>query len=231
MTRPTVKYDIPPGTEVVACRGCHAAIAFIRTPVGPVDARRRRRHAALRHLLRGRPLPQGTRAGRPLMEQRPAPLVPAEIDLAGYEFMPLHGDRLFGSDFNARCSDAEWRAGVTLWWAAWKQVPAASLPDDDVALARLADLGRDVRGWRKLRANALYGFVACSDGRLYHPVLSRLAIEAWDRRIKDRERKARWRAGRDGTGTETGTDPVTETGTTATGPAGQDGGTGQGRPR
>lgn len=160
------------------------------------------------------------------MDQRPAPLVPAEVDLAGYEFMPLHGDRLFGSDFNARCTDAEWRAGVTLWWKAWKQVPAASLPDDDVALARLAELGRDVKGWRRLRANALSGFVACSDGRLYHPVLSRLAIEAWDRRIKDRERKARWRAGRPGNGDGDGDTARDGDGDNGTRPAGQDGGRG-----
>jgi hypothetical protein len=130
------------------------------------------------------------------MTQAPPPLVPPDVDLAGYGFMPLHGHRLFGSDFNALCSDAEWRAGVTLWWAAWNQVPAASLPDDDTALCRLADLGRDVRSWRKLRANALHGFVLCSDGRLYHQVLARLAIEAWDRRVRDRDRKAKWRAGK-----------------------------------
>ncbi|MGD9884598.1 MAG: hypothetical protein AB7U95_31300 [Reyranella sp.] len=129
--------------------------------------------------------------------------------------MPLYGHRLFGSEFNACCTDAEWRAGITLWWAAWNQVPAASLPDDDVALARLADLGRDVRGWRKLRVNALHGFVKCSDGRLYHKALAPIALEAWDRRVKERERKARYRAARERaetqsrdvpeTGTETGT--------------------------
>jgi hypothetical protein len=66
-----------------------------------------------------------------------------------------------------------------------------------------------------------------SDGRLYHPVLSRLAIEAWDRRIKDRERKARWRAGRDGDGDGDGDRPRDGDGDNGTGPAGQD--RGQGR--
>ncbi len=134
------------------------------------------------------------------MIEPPAPLVPVDCDLTGYGFMPLHGHRLFGSDFNARCSDSEWRAGVTLWWAAWNQVPAGSLPDDDMALCRLADLGRDTKTWRRLRANALHGWTKASDGRLYHPVLARLAIEAWDRRIRDRERKAKWRTGRDASG-------------------------------
>lgn len=160
-----------------------------------------------------------------MTDQLPPPLVPPDVDLTGYGWMPMHGHRLFGSEFNARCSDAEWRAGVTLWWAAWNQVPAASLPDDDVALARLADLGRDVKGWRKLRANALHGFVKCSDGRLYHKALAQFALEAWDKRVRERNRKAKWRAGRErpGDGDKNGTGTRTETGT-GTSPE-----TGQGR--
>lgn len=131
------------------------------------------------------------------MSELPEPLVPEDVDLRGYEFMPLYGHHLFGSDFNAGVSDAAWRAALTLWWKAWNQVPAASLPDDDVALCRLADLGRDVKEWKKLRADALHGFVKCSDGRLYHRKLSMWALEAWDRRVKERERKAKWRASRE----------------------------------
>lgn len=135
-----------------------------------------------------------------------APLTPAGCDLRGYEFMPLYGHHLFGSDFNARVSDPGWRAAVTLWWAAWNQVPAASLPNDDIALTRLADLGRDLKGFRKIKAEALSGFVECDDGRLYHVRLSAWAIEAWDRRVKERDRKASWRAGHNqsAAGTETG---------------------------
>ena len=64
--------------------------------------------------------------------------------------MPMEVERLFGSQFHARVNDSEWRAGVTLWLKSFHQVPAASLPDDDVALARLAELGRDVRVWRRI---------------------------------------------------------------------------------
>lgn len=141
----------------------------------------------------------------------PAPLVPIDCDLRGYEFMPLFGNHLFGSEFNARATDEAWRAAVTLWWASWNQCPAASLPKDDVALCRLADLGRDLKRWAKIKADALYGFEECSDGRLYHRFLAPLAIDAWERRCKDRDRKASWRSRRhaDGDGdvtrTETGT--------------------------
>jgi hypothetical protein len=152
------------------------------------------------------------------------PLVPSYVDLSGYGWMPFYGHRLFGSDFNAKCSDAEWRAGVTLWWRAWNQVPAASLPDDDAALARLADLGRDVKTWKRLRDNALRGFVKCSDGRLYHKVMAELVLEAWDRRVSERERKNRWRAGQDRSknaelfGTERGQDGDATVTSQATGP-------------
>ena len=124
------------------------------------------------------------------MDHAPEPLVPPDVDLRGLEYMPLFGHHLLGSDFHSRCSDAEWRAGVTLWWKAWNQVPAASLPDDDEALCRLADLGRDVKGWKKLRAKALHGFVLCSDGRLYHRFLAPQALIAWEKRQLDREEKS-----------------------------------------
>jgi uncharacterized protein YdaU (DUF1376 family) len=133
----------------------------------------------------------------------PDPMTPPDCDLRGLEYMPLLGGHLFGSEFNARANDSEWRAALTLWWAAWCQVPAASLPDDDAALCRFADLGRDLKTWKKLRDGALHGWVKCADGRLYHPVLAEQALIAWDKRKQDREsrsssaeRKAREREAR-----------------------------------
>lgn len=108
--------------------------------------------------------------------------------------MPLFGGHLFGSEFYASASDAEFRAGLRLWWVAWQQQPAGSLPDDDVALCRFADLGRDIKAWRAVKARALHGFLKCSDGRLYHPLLCREVLIAWDRRVRDRDRKAKYRA-------------------------------------
>lgn len=145
------------------------------------------------------------------MTRETAPLTPANCDLRGYEFMPFYGNHLFGSDFNSRASDAEWRAAVTLWWAAWNQVPAASLPDDDTALCRLADMGRELRAWRRIKEVALHGFVKCSDGRLYHKFLAPKACEAWERRLKERERKSKWRQAKDGK--KDGDETRTETGT------------------
>lgn len=113
------------------------------------------------------------------MTDLPAPLTPADCDLRDFAFMPFEGGRLFGSEFHAMAGDAAWRAGVTLWLKSWHQVPAASLPVDETALARLAELGRDVRTWKKIKAEALHGWVACSDGRLYHRVVAEKALESW----------------------------------------------------
>ncbi len=166
------------------------------------------------------------------MSELPEPLTPPDCDLRGLEYMPLLGHHLFGSDFNARANDSEWRAAVTLWWAAWTQKPAASLPDDDVALCRLADLGRDLKTWAKVKKMALHGFVKCSDGRIYHPVLAQQALLAFEKRVGERKRKAEWREKRakekqevssnvpgDGTRTETVTATGTERGRDADVPA------------
>lgn len=114
------------------------------------------------------------------------PLTPPDCDLTDFAFMPLDVARLFASSFHARATDGEWRAGVTLWAKSWHQVPAASLPDDDVELARLAEFGRDVRSWRKVRDGALRGWAKADDGLLYHPVVAEKALEAWLEKLAQR---------------------------------------------
>jgi hypothetical protein len=128
------------------------------------------------------------------MPDLPEPMTPADCDLRGYDFMPLFGHRLFGSVFEAHASDAEFRSALRLWWQAWQQCPAGSLPNDDVALSRLADFGRDIRAWLKVKARALHGFTLCTDGRLYHPLLCEQAKLAFERRRKERDRKAEARS-------------------------------------
>lgn len=115
-----------------------------------------------------------------------APLTPADLDLRDFAYMPVDIGRLFGSEFHAAASDAEWRAGMTLWLKSYHQVPGASVPDDDVALARLAEFGRDIKGWRKVKTAALRGWVKCSDSRLYHPVVAEKALEGWLEKLAQR---------------------------------------------
>jgi hypothetical protein len=116
------------------------------------------------------------------MSELPAPLTPPECDLSDFQYMELDVRRLRDSKFASTPNGNAFRAGLMLWCAAWHQVPAASLPDDDIELASLAGFGRmpfSVREWRKLRAEALHGFVKCSDGRLYHAVIAEKALAAF----------------------------------------------------
>ncbi len=157
----------------------------------------------------------------------PKPLVPANVDLRDFAFMPLDVARLRDSDLAAVATAEEFRVAVMLWCAAWHQVPAGSLPNDVRALTHLAGLGRDVETFESVTVVSLGHFVTCSDGRLYHPVVCEKVMEAWERkcaaaegREANRQRKKGWRdrkdqlkqqsghGGQDGDGT--GTERETE---------------------
>ena len=110
----------------------------------------------------------------------PAPMTPADSDLRGYEFMPLYGDVLFRSSFFTRATPEEFRAAMKLWWAAWWEVPAASLPNNERDLSVLA--GVSLRAWRKMRREVLTNWVLCADDRWYHPFLADIACSAFSKR-------------------------------------------------
>ena len=116
------------------------------------------------------------------------PLTPAGLDLRDFDWMPLEVMRLRDSDLSVLASGDAFRAAVLLWCAAWHQVPAGSLPTDDRLLANLAGYGRDLEGWVHVKDDALRGFIECSDGRMYHPVVCEKAIEADEQRNKQRKR-------------------------------------------
>ena len=138
----------------------------------------------------------------------PAPFTPVECDLTDFQYMELDVRRLRDSKFASTPKGDAFRAGIMLWCAAWHQVPAASLPDDDVELANLAGYGRmpvSVKEWKKVRAEALHGFVLCTDGRLYHPVIAEKAVAAFASKAKyayekycDRLRKENGKRAKDG---------------------------------
>ena len=129
----------------------------------------------------------------------PDPLVPADVDLRGMEFMPLYGDRLLKSTTWISASPEAKVAALRLWWHGFAhEVPAASLPNDDTLLAEYAGYGVMVKAWKRIRDQALNGWQLCSDGRLYHPLVAELAKAAWARRVADRTKKRRMRAGKAG---------------------------------
>lgn len=121
-------------------------------------------------------------------EQLPPPPVPLDADLTNFAFTPIYRARLFGSAFHAKASDAEWRAGLTLWLKSQDQRPPGSLPDDDTELCRLAELGRDLKSWHRIKAGALHGWYRCSDGRLYHKTVAETVWEQWNSKLAQRQR-------------------------------------------
>jgi hypothetical protein len=119
------------------------------------------------------------------------PLTPIDLDLRDFGFMPLEVVRLRDSDLAALATGDEFRAAVLLWCAAWHQVPAASLPNDERLLAKLAGFGRDLKGWKNVASEALRGFVECTDGRLYHPVIADIAIESGGKKTKQKSKTSK----------------------------------------
>jgi uncharacterized protein YdaU (DUF1376 family) len=129
-----------------------------------------------------------------------APLTPADCDLRDFDFMTLDVRRLLKSETWMEAADDP-RLGhalMTLWAESWHQVPAASVPNNDRLLARLAMCTPDE--WQRIRARALSGWVLCDDGRYYHPVVAEKAADAYERKGEFRQaltnksaRQKRWR--------------------------------------
>ena len=115
---------------------------------------------------------------------KPAPLTPADSDLSDFGFMPLDVGRFRRSDLVTQEDPEAIVAAVLLWGAAWHSKPAASLSNDNRSLAQAAGFGRAVEAFLAIKDGALKGFVECSDGRLYHPVVAEKAREAWEAKLK-----------------------------------------------
>lgn len=128
----------------------------------------------------------------------PAPLTPSDCDLRSYDWFPLFHKRLQRSAWWLRASAEAKATSVELWCEAYQQVPAASLPNEDIELATAAGFGRrDVASWLLLKQEVMSPWILCSDGRWYHPVLAEVARDAWairdEKRRKERDKKARQR--------------------------------------
>jgi hypothetical protein len=142
-----------------------------------------------------------------------APLVPPAVDLRDFPFMPLDVRRLLNSETWVLGTAEEKVAAINLWCEAWHQIPAASLPNNDRMLAHLSKAGDR---WKKVREHALRGWLLCDDGRLYHSVIAEKAVEAWEKKVRQRERgrrgnAVRWGSDRDADRSPSGTpEPVQE---------------------
>jgi hypothetical protein len=128
-------------------------------------------------------------------------LVPAEVDLRNFLRMPLQVGRLLGSDTWMAASDDP-RLGhalMSLWAAAWQQVPAGSLPNLDASLQRFS-LCPTAEEWQRIKQRALSGWRLATDGRLYHPVVCEMALECWLVKLQARLKGGRGNATQHGVG-------------------------------
>lgn len=118
-----------------------------------------------------------------------APLTPSDCDLRDFSWFPLEVVRLRDSDLAANEAPEACWAAVLLWAACWHQIPAASMPNDERWIAKAAGYvsrGKIDKAWPDVRPGAMRGFVLCSDGRWYHPVMASKAREAWLGKLKQR---------------------------------------------
>jgi hypothetical protein len=53
----------------------------------------------------------------------------------------------------------------------------------DTARAELAEFGRDLKAWKKVKEGAMRGWIKCSDGKLHHAVVAEGVLHAWERRF------------------------------------------------
>ena len=108
----------------------------------------------------------------------PEPPVPADADLRHFPSMQIDVRAVRDGQL-APIQDAQaFTVTMLAYCVAWHQLPAGSLPDDDLMLARL--LSSSLARWRRLRPLVLAGWKKCRDGRLYHPELAEKVRRAAD---------------------------------------------------
>lgn len=127
----------------------------------------------------------------------PDPLVPSDVDLTDFPFMPLHVERLRRSKawLLAKKTPELGFYMLNLWAMSWHESPPASLEDDDEVLADAA-MCKESR-WAKVREQVLRGWVKCADGRLYHPIVAEVALTSWQSKVDQRKRTAAATAARE----------------------------------
>ena len=142
------------------------------------------------------------------MTALPQPPYGLEVDVRDLDGFMLNVERLMASELVALSSHEVIAAALFLWCRAWKQLPAASLPDDDRVMAAFSRL--PYARFKKLKPEVLRGFTKHADERWYHRTLSAEALVAFarkksfqGRREKDADRLRQWRSKQDRNAGET----------------------------
>jgi len=131
--------------------------------------------------------------------------LPLDARIGTFDRMDWFHGRFLRSETVARAIAEKREAAafysVMLWSASFEQSPIGTIPDSEAGQMFLVGLGADVRRWRAVAPDALRGFQALEDrdgqvieGRLGHPTMIDVAVEAWDRHRTHEMRKAQRRA-------------------------------------
>ncbi|MEB8475015.1 hypothetical protein OWA11_07135, partial [Acidithiobacillus ferriphilus] len=83
------------------------------------------------------------------------PLTPPDTDIRAVPWFKLDMLKLGHSEFLQIASNEELGAAVKLWMFAIHQVPAGSLPNNEVVLAQAAGYDHRKKAWQRVRGMAL----------------------------------------------------------------------------
>jgi hypothetical protein len=112
----------------------------------------------------------------------PEPLT--DFSLPGFRFMSLDLDWFIHTDAWLMAKGDDHRVIVEFWSIAWKQFPAASLPNDDLILFKFGSFGKK-RDFVRAKERILRGWILASDDRWYQPELAEMAHRAFELHRKD----------------------------------------------
>ncbi len=127
------------------------------------------------------------------------PPYPDDLAAKGWS-LELDHERIEQSDTWAIATAEQRPWLLMLWLMSWRQVPIASLPDNDKLIA--ARIGMPLQQFTEWREVLLSGWTLASNGRLYHSTLTEYVLKMAGKRDKDRARVAEFRAKRSATSEE-----------------------------
>jgi hypothetical protein len=119
-----------------------------------------------------------------------APPYPADTRAKGWRF-EVDYERVLQSDTWALASARQRPLLLMLWFVAWQQTPAGSLPDSDDLIA--ARIGMTTDEFAQGKPILMRGWWKASDGRIYHAAVTEIVLEMVERKSRETQRKANYR--------------------------------------
>ena len=119
------------------------------------------------------------------------PPYPPDLEAKGWS-LDLDYERIEQSDTWALASSDQRPWLLMIWLVSWRQCPVASFPNNDTLIA--ARIGMPIDQFSAWRDILLAGWQAASDGRVYHKTLTQHVVRMANKRAKDRDRVANFRA-------------------------------------